>query len=149
MGYTHYWTQTRDFPKKEWLEIGHALHRIIDAQNVPIGNYAGDPGTQPKIGADEIGFNGIGAESHETFYVTRERAPLEEWQRNAGIAKGWAFCKTAYKPYDTVVTAFLIYLHNAQGFRVGSDGNTEDWKPGLALVTKAFPAKIWKIPPLD
>ncbi len=45
------------------------------------------------------------------------------------------FCKTAYKPYDLLVTAFLIiakhYLKDS--FKVSSDGTNNDWFDGALL----------------
>ena len=62
--------------------------------------------------------------SHETFYFP-QRDPKSD-------ANGFNFCKTAYKPYDLAVNAFLIiakhYLKDA--LKVHSDGEGVDWEDG-------------------
>ena len=43
----------------------------------------------------------------------------------------FAFCKTAFKPYDIAVTAALIAIqHHLPTVRITSDGNDNDWADG-------------------
>lgn len=146
MGYTHYWTQTRDFTPEEMGDIAGAVRKIIaEASGKPgVHNYddrppvplviCGSDGTgEPVLTKEKIAFNGQGPDlDHETFYIeaTRE-APY------AGGQLGWAFCKTAQKPYDVVVTAVLTMLATTYGFRVSSDGDIEDWQAGIELAERA------------
>ena len=71
MGYTHYWTQTRDFTRDEWAQIRVDIEALLKdvqhVQGIPLGNGAGDPGTSPEITDSKIWFNGVGGDSHETF----------------------------------------------------------------------------------
>lgn len=62
---------------------------------------------------------------HETFLLDRDD--------EIGT---FAFCKTAYKPYDLVVCGLLIVTeYCAPGWRViTSDGQPSDWQPALAWV---------------
>jgi hypothetical protein len=69
--------------------------------------------------------------------------------RYAGDNPAWAFCKTAYKPYDIVVTAALCYLATvAKTHAPTSDGEPDEWQPGLGLATAALPqfADVLDIP---
>lgn len=50
----------------------------------------------------------------------------------------FAFCKTAFKPYDIAVTAALIVIkHHAPSVNVSSDGNDEDWVDGRMVCVLA------------
>lgn len=144
MGYTHYWTQRREFSKAQWDEVTtditklleHALHR----QEVPLGNESADLGSKPTFGPDCIAFNGIGDSGHETFLVERRRPGLEDWQARNGHSRGGGFCKTARKPYDIVVTAVLCYLSSiAETHEVISDGSASDFTLALELARQALP----------
>jgi hypothetical protein len=62
------------------------------------------------------------------------------------MKKGWAFCKTAYKPYDKVVVACLCYLADAGVLTASSDGGPEDWTDGLELARSALQRPTLQIP---
>lgn len=154
MGYTHYWTQKRNFTVAQWQIVRADIAAILDyGQNmsgVPLANGMGDGGSTPEISDDMISFNGLGDDSHETFFIERKiRKP-----DYAGRTKGWDFCKTAQKPYDPVVTACLCYLSTvtrkedpashepiigSEVYSVSSDGDGSDWLDGLDLARKALP----------
>lgn len=137
MGYTHYWTPGRSLTETEWAEVCTDFKALFRAAMDYQGGYialssTGDYGALPTIGADAITFNGVdlgahGDQSHEPFQITRERGE-------------WAFCKTANKPYDTVVVAALIYLASVtESHAPTSDGEYDDWMPGLRLAYKVWP----------
>jgi len=140
MGYTHYWHQVRNISKADWSEIKDHIADILKdvqhVQGVPLANWEGNAKTCPEITADEISFNGLGDDSHETFVIHRKRLPKEEWQRR----RGFGFCKTARKPYDIAVAACLSYMATIVGsHEVTSDGNGSDWLEGLDLARRALP----------
>lgn len=116
MGYTHYFTQLRDITDSEWLSLMEAAEKLFKTATVPLGNFGGDPGSAPVITLDNIGFNGVGADSHETCYVARRRD-----------ARALGFCKTNRKPYDETVVAFLKLVDKTApgSFELGSDGGDE------------------------
>jgi hypothetical protein len=151
MGYTHYWTQTRDFTREEWSQFREDMETLLNdvqhAQGIPLGNGAGEPGTSPEISGKKIWFNGVGDDSHETFCLNRVRPPKEPWQR----FRGGDFCKTARKPYDLAVTAALCYIATVPdpaAFSVSSDGHGRDFVDGLAEARRALPryANVLDIP---
>jgi hypothetical protein len=164
MGYTHYWTQKRNFTIARWQEIITDLKVILDhAQHIEgtvLADGSGEGGTSPEFTDDHISFNGLGDDSHEGFYIQRRRT-LESWQTKDQL--GWAFCKTARKPYDRVVTACLAYLSTVtrreepkshepiigtEAFSVSSDGGSEDFLAGVDLARIALPrcANVIDIP---
>jgi hypothetical protein len=144
MGYTHYWTQKSRFSNSAWAEAVADMTAILETaadSGLVIGDNFGErniEGTEA-VDGDSFGFNGMGPDSHETFYIGQDRAPLEDWQKPS--QRGWAFCKTARKPYDVAVTACLIYLESVypEKISVSSDGRADDWEAGLALARAALP----------
>ena len=119
MGYTHYFQLHRDLTEAEMGAFSRGARFIIDkASGIALDGEYRD---------DFIALNGVGAGSHEDFYLSRTNL-------------SWNFCKTAQKPYDEVVTALLIlarYLF-PQDFTVKSDGDWLDWEKGRNLFTKAI-----------
>ena len=53
MGYTHYWTQTRDFTREEWSQVREDMKALLKdvqhVQGIPLANGMGDLGTSPEI----------------------------------------------------------------------------------------------------
>lgn len=68
--------------------------------------------------------------SHEPFRIARKST-------GHVTEKGEVFscCKTAYKPYDILVTACMIIAkhHLGDGIRLSSDGDERDWEDGRKL----------------
>ena len=77
--------------------------------------------------------------SHETFRIDRDWKP-EKWQKNWQKEGIFRCCKTAYKPYDVLVTACLIALahHFPDVVRVTSDGESRDWQDARDLCSHAL-----------
>lgn len=74
--------------------------------------------------------------SHETFSLPRiyepadwEKEFAEEYAKDDPYGRYFAFCKTAYKPYDLAVTCCLIIAqHYLDGYiKITSDGTAEQW----------------------
>jgi len=143
MGYTHHWTQTRDFDADEFATIMIDILAILaDAEQryeIAICDGAATPHSRPEVTADRLAFNGtdIDDRGHETFELVRVRV-LEAHRRAEQL--GWGFCKTARKPYDVAVTAVLCYLASiVESHAVSSDGCGRDFLAGLALARQALP----------
>ena len=151
MGYTHYWRQQRDFTDTEWQELTRLAKLITaDGQGI-LANAFSDKNSKPTIDNEEISFNGIGDDGHETFCITRKKRDLYDYEKQDSIQDAYMhdksgggvfnFCKTAHKPYDKYVVAVLCALYNleyVEGFgqthpmsEIRSDGNTKDWTEGL------------------
>ena len=121
MGYTHYWTLENGVEESAWSEFFDGAAKILET--------AKDAGIQLEDDSlnTVIHFNGVGEGAHETFAIT----PLDV---------GFNFCKTAEKPYDTVVTAILILLKETlrENVKVTSDGDWNDWQGGQLLYETVF-----------
>ena len=69
--------------------------------------------------------------SHEGFLIEPQYELLGDYDKPHPEEGGkyFAFCKTAYKPYDLAVTACLIILkhHISNAIKVYSDGKVEHW----------------------
>lgn len=128
MGYTHYFPQKREVTSEEWSRIVGFFGKIMKASSVPIVREYDEPGTEPKVTSDEIWFNGVGEDGHETMTLYRKH-------------EGFVFCKTIRKPYDVVVGALLaVAAHVAPGaWDMGSDGDEheDEWQAALDLARKA------------
>jgi hypothetical protein len=133
MGFTHYWTQTRDFTPEQMGDIAGSIRKIIREAPCDIVGFDGAEGTKPELTKEHISFNGRDENSHETFYFEATRKAAYP-----GGTPGWGFCKTARKPYDIVVVACLTFLAADYGFEVSSDGDMEDWEAGVALAEAAL-----------
>lgn len=126
IGYTHYWTTSETATKKNWKEFCKQARLIIAGFDGKI--CGGDGNGKPEISDECIWLNGCAEDEHdhETFNITV----------NGGA---WDFCKTARKPYDTVVVALLMV-----GKRMGiikewnSDGDEAhgDFDAATALLEK-------------
>ncbi|TXH57934.1 MAG: hypothetical protein E6Q97_03615 [Desulfurellales bacterium] len=133
MGYTHYWKPQREFTPAEWTritEVAKAMHAI---SGVPLAREYDEPKSLPILGTDgEIRLNGIGRDGHETFLILRKPDG------------GFAFCKTAHKPYDVMVTGVLAAIADiAPGaLKISSDGTEEEWGDGLPLARAATEGEI-------
>ena len=121
MGYTHYWTLESGIKQEQWNKFIEGARKVIETAK-EAGIALED------ISADSaIHFNGVGADAHETFNITSGDV-------------GFEFCKTAFKPYDAVVTAILIYAKTVFGndITLKSDGNWVDWEGGSLLFEEVF-----------
>lgn len=157
MGYTHYFTQLRDFTAAEWeqaaADIGAILANAQQRWEIPLGNWDGKRGTSPDFTPApnaRIAFNGWGDEGHETFSINQRRPTLDDDEKRWGFTRGAGFTKTARKPYDTAVTAVLCYLSNFHKMgeldeqrrpilEATSDGRGADFLKGLELARQALP----------
>ncbi|ACX51830.1 hypothetical protein Adeg_0683 [Ammonifex degensii KC4] len=66
--------------------------------------------------------------SYESFVFPRVHVP-HEWERPDERGRWFGFCKTAFRPYDLAVTAFLLVAKRHLGDRiaVATDGEDEHW----------------------
>lgn len=132
MGYTHYWENPKAIPTETWALICDDAQKLIAASPVSI-QWESDDKRPPEVSRliePLIRFNGVDGDGHETFYVE-------------ACVIGFAFCKTARKPYDIMVTAMLAMIHaHWSSFKVSSDGNAHEWEDGLAFASKTLGREI-------
>lgn len=127
MGYTHYIRGPRTITPALVKDVQDII-AVAATQGIVIAGWDGTG--SPIVSTDEIRLNGLAPElDHETLVISPE-------------ATGFAFCKTARKPYDAVVCAILIRTAELNpGLEVSSDGdwNEEDeWSIGKVLYTAAL-----------
>jgi len=129
MGYTHYWEMQRDFTDDEWTRITEGAREIAEKckQHFDFGNWGGSHRVKfPTINETKIAFNGVGDDSHETFFLTKE-ATVEDWR-----TAHFAFCKTARKPYDIGVVSILAWAKRVapDAINISSDGEEDVFEKG-------------------
>lgn len=136
MGYTHYFAELRTDP-----EFSEHVRNIVDvAQESGIRVRNGWGEEEAIVSDNAVSINGDADEGldHETFYLPDR-------------PDGFNFCKTARKPYDSVVVAILIraIVDEQPGWEnIRSDGGWLDWEDarggyntpigGVALYERVF-----------
>ena len=149
MGYTHYWRTRRDTPPELLAEAAQKMAAIVDQERHLLADGGGTPHTSPVVQHDAEGtvtlvvFNGIAEAAHETFIWPPDLSEPQEYLRPAFLevdAEVFHFCKTAYKPYDAVVTACLLAADATLGeyIRVSSDGDSAAWANGMEVYEEAL-----------
>ena len=115
MGYTHYWEVKEKIKTKAFKRIQEKASKIafISEASVTITTN-----THPLHLMLVI--EGIGSDSHETFYLTPNKNKFQ-------------FCKTNQKPYDEIVVAVLNYAGHHHSFSWWSDGDNFDLEKGVTL----------------
>ena len=122
MGYTHYFNFIEEPSREKFIEFAEGVKQLVAT-----AQEAGIEIADEEYGDDKIVFNGVGANSHETFFVSADGVDFN-------------FCKTAQKPYDTAVTALLILAKKIFGdnIKISSDGDWSDWESGQLLYESVY-----------
>ena len=116
MGYTNYWRQSEDFTELEWDILMQFYRGLKNTFNFKDETYKGD----------EIQFNGLDGQDHETFVLKRYVPKTKNYE---GHDLTFNFCKTAQKPYDQVVWMLLCYARYLKAdkstFRISNDNGEQ------------------------
>jgi hypothetical protein len=154
MGYTHYWyyNPAKAGEDKE-ASFSKAVSEIakykslLESRGLVVRGPMGEGAAE--VNAEVVAYNGDESQGldHESFYVERD----EQRPRN-----GFAFCKTARKPYDTLVCLSLMSLFEAFGdrevFSYCSDGDERDWEEACSIyreVNGKEPPNLDEVAPPD
>lgn len=132
MGYTHYFSKVNSTTDEalRFEMFARGARTIIEYatkyDGIALAGWDGEVEGAWEITDEVVRFNGLGADSHETF----------AWGMDSS---GFNFCKTARKPYDAVVAACLIHLKDIYGdaVSIGSDGYWSEWSDGARLYRNA------------
>ena len=148
MGYTHYTCRPVKNAGSAYFYGKLALDakKLCDYANangirIRNGEGLGEPEFTEfsfSINGDAEAFSDDGRDlAHETFYWAG--IPTHPNHRE-GEPEFFSFCKTAYKPYDAVITAILIRAKHIYGscVSISSDGNWQDWQAGRELYERVF-----------
>ena len=148
MGYTHYTYRPRKNAGSAYMfgKLALDAKTICDYANangirIRNGNGEGEPEFTEfyfSINGDASAFTSEGRDlAHESFYWAG--IPTQsEWRKDE--PDFFEFCKTAYKPYDAVVTAILIRAKTIYGscVRISSDGEWQEWQAGRDMYETIF-----------
>jgi hypothetical protein len=126
MGYTHYWRINEPIPAVVFKDAQKIIAKATELGIVVCG---ADGTGLPTIDESGLKLNGDRSQglSHETFELSEPTS--------------FDFCKTAEKPYDTVVGAILISLKkHLPSADITSDGGwfDEEWSDPRVLYLCAF-----------
>lgn len=138
MGYTHYWTPTGTFANAGFAELRITLKQIIDVAALSPWSIG------IKLEREDLGniwLNGAPLGEEDEDELVHETFCLNPTDTN------FQFCKTARKPYDTVVIACLLAAEtiaqdNGFSMGLGSDGDNDDWRDGCALYEAVCPDRL-------
>jgi len=128
-GYTHYFTWHQAPEEAALKQCVAEMNRLIEYRKSMMVS-PDEPGSIPgslKLDSSRVDFNGIGEEAHEPFVFPGRT--------------GFNSCKTAYKPYDEVVTACLLVARDhffPSVLSSSSDGSWNDWTQGVKLYSSVF-----------
>jgi len=135
MGYTHYWyynpskaNSNKETSFRKASEEIAKYKTLLETRGLVVKGSLGEG--EAEINDHLIAYNGDGTQGldHESFYLERDT----QSPRN-----GFAFCKTARKPYDTLVCLSLISLFEAFGdrsvFSYCSDGDEREWSEAYGV----------------
>ena len=154
MGYTHYWTMKKA-KRGQSAQLEKEYQRaVLDCAKIVKAYYKENGGLSGYTAHTALGayggleVNGKGDDAHETFILREHYSQNFRTRDSWGIPDGFSFCKTARKPYDTVVTACLIVLkyHLGDNIDVSSDGYEYEWVEGLELAKRVLKRKTLEIP---
>jgi hypothetical protein len=129
MGFSHYFARPKRLPARAFRAAAEDCRRVVehlaDTAGLVVRLDSDEPGP-PRFGPDEVRFNGVGGDGHETFAVPRAFDPRPFQRPDRGPY--FDFCKTARKPYDLAVCCCLIVFRNHFGerFGVSSDAHEPD-----------------------
>lgn len=144
MGFSHYWHRNESGHTEADLFTAYFVfadmaRQIFDTakrQGIALADLSGQTLNGETVDDNEVSFNGYGTDSHESFVWSRNCPQPQSWMTGSTY---FDCCKTARKPYDTVVTALLVAVKKAYGDAVliSSDGSPSEWEDGLRLFEEA------------
>ena len=116
MGFTRYWTVKKELPQDKFDTFISNAKKVVEhhqKNGIELGDYGGEG--EPIFENGTLALNGVGENGHESFVIERK--------------ENWSFCKTALKPYDTVVYELLYLAKHIFGdeyFEYSGDCDYED-----------------------
>ena len=121
MGYSHHAEISRDLTAEEFEILTtdtRVIVKVARELGIQLGSGLDGKEGDVVINADEIELNGVGDESCESLYITRERRWADAY------SPVYTFCKTYRRNYSPVVAAVLIALKQVapHAISIGSDG---------------------------
>jgi hypothetical protein len=113
VGFTRYWTVTRDVDPQTVLEAGRKMGGVVRVSGVSLAGPDGTGKPIVNVNTGEVAFNGVEGEDYETFrwppdFVTGQASPTDQ-------NSVFDFCKTGRLPYDAVVAACLAVAQEVLG----------------------------------
>lgn len=130
MGYTHYFKQSKPASDEQWQAFQKDAKVVIEhaQKNLGIVLISNDD-NGVIINNERINLNGDSDNNldHETFFLSQNYSAFN-------------FCKTALKPYDTVVCSLLLLAneHMPNQHEISSDGGFDEWQRSMEINAKIF-----------
>ena len=124
MGYTNFWHQKESFTNREWGVLKDEANKLIEPFRNDLDIVEDDENV--------INLNGVEENSHETFYFTKSKRNILEYETEEIFNKkgSFNFCKTNRKPYDLIVWNILLKAYEIAPIKL-SISNDDGKKHGL------------------
>ena len=149
MGYTHYWYKVQEIPLELWKDFTEDFNKVLPLFVRYLSDTTDDNSDELIVDNDEIRFNGIGQNAHETFYFERtvdiKNKRFVQYRETNAVVQAQAmdtephifnFCKTARKPYDIAVMCALVIAchHFKDKIMISSDGEiNSEWREAVDM----------------
>ena len=150
MGYTHYWYRPKRLDEKNFSNAIKDIALLVSytkfVDNYPDSWFGETPAHKvieiSELNTQEINFNGIGEQAHDTFLIALNDNENRIYIGEEPDETYWRFgmCKTSFeneptKAYDKYVTAclYIFKYHLGDEFLLSSDGDVSDWNEGLQM----------------
>lgn len=139
IGYTHYYYQKKNLTQTQWEKVCLETFHIIDfckKEGIELAFEYNIP-EPPQVNDEEIRFNGVNDDGHETFTFFKKKPKALRTVKN----EYFYFCKTARKPYDLAVCLVLLSLANnvPKAMKLGSDGDwDQEWVEARNVYKELF-----------
>lgn len=134
--YTHYYSiNTKKISQRRWDRVCNKLNELVYEFGQQHGGISGFSAHSKPGKYGGLYFNGSRENGHEPFIL---RADVKNQEPGA-------FCKTARKPYDVLVTAVLSVLQMEFGeglVKVGYDGDYPGWVAGVEYASKVLGIRV-------
>ena len=139
MGYTHYWYRPKEISIEKMAAIAEDFSKIVltlDGMGVRLADGHGVG--VPQIDTEMVYFNGLqncGHPANSEITIPWPSQTAQGVTDGKGERAGNWFCKTAYRPYDLALNAFLVIAkhHLEENILVSSDGEIQHWAEGIEL----------------
>jgi hypothetical protein len=148
MGYTQYFHRRPGADPAAFAALTRDAWRLFahcEAQGIALAGGLGEGA--PETTSKRIAFNGAAPEDYETMEWLAAPRQWNPYAKPGALVFG--FCKTAQRPYDVAVVAFLLLAqsHYGDAVKLSSDGDAPELAPALALLAEAFPGRELSLAP--
>lgn len=142
MSFAHYWSYLPEAPqvRAAMARLAGDTRLIVERLRADGIGIAGPDGTgEPVVRDTQICFNGLGAQSYETFALELDM-PAAYRERSHDPRFQFTWCATNLRPYDLAVRVVLLRAKQLapDHIAIGSNATWPEWQDARDLVAELF-----------